>query len=535
MNQQTDNSGLTVSAGAVALVALVALAAVGAGNATGATAETGLTVETSWADALGESEELVAANVTSLGATGNATVWIEYREQNTSTWQESGNLTVSQTGEIRFEITGLEGGTTYEYRGVAAELDGNESDVGQVRTFTTDAAFAVETRNATRVDERAATLNGAVTDFGGASGADVGFQLRNASENTWPSTVDATLASDGSFSAEITWLVPGNTYEFRARGTATDGDSDTGVIRTFTADTAPAVRTGDATNVGETSATVGATVDSLGHASHAFVTVDYRQTGSSTWTVGGNTTIDAPGTFTFDLSGLDPGTDYEYRATLTANDGDTDTGTVRTFATDAKPAVETGDATAVGTTNATVTGDLTSLGGAENASVAVAYRQTGASSWQTTAGRTLTSPGTFTATLDGLSPGTDYEYRAVAVASDGDEATGAIRTVTTDAVEHAPSVDVLAAAEDSPPNPHAEVSVDWAVSDADGDLSTVSVTVTDSWGGTVASETEAVTGASASGSFYSKIKHGAGETYTVTVTVTDAGGRTTTDSTTVGA
>lgn len=340
MNQQTDNSGLTVSAGAVALVALVALAAVGAGNATGATAETGLTVETSWADALGESEEIVAANVTSLGVTGNATVWIEYREQNTSTWQESGNLTVSQTGEIRFEITGLERGTTYEYRGVAAELDGNESDVGQVRTFTT-----VTTSPSVTIDP--------------------------------PATVD------------------------------------------------------------ESSATLNATLEGMG--------------------------------------------------------------------------------------------------GADTVDVSFEYRQAGSDFWQGTASETLSAPGSVTRTVTGLASDTSYEYRAVAVASDGDEATGAIRTVTTDAVEHAPSVDVLAAAEDSPPNPHAEVSVDWAVSDADGDLSRVSVTVTDSWGGTVASETEAVTGASASGSFYSKIKHGAGETYTVTVTVTDAGGRTTTASTTVGA
>jgi subtilisin len=96
----------------------------------------------------------------------------------------------------------------------------------------------------------------------------------------------------------------------------------------------------------------------------------------------------------------------------------------------------------------------------------------------------------------------------------------------------APMVDHLSTNESSPPNPHAELTVDWAASDADSDLETVDIAVFD---GTqaVLSETVSVDGAAESVSSEFRIKKGAGSTFHVILSVTDAAGRKDTDSTSV--
>ncbi|NHN46675.1 hypothetical protein G9464_03575 [Halostella sp. JP-L12] len=87
----------------------------------------------------------------------------------------------------------------------------------------------------------------------------------------------------------------------------------------------------------------------------------------------------------------------------------------------------------------------------------------------------------------------------------------------------APSVDGVSVSESSPPNPHAEVTAFWSVSDEDGNLDAVVVSVYDG-SRRVDSETISVSGASASGSNDFSIKKGAGGTYDVVVSVVDSRG-----------
>jgi hypothetical protein len=104
--------------------------------------------------------------------------------------------------------------------------------------------------------------------------------------------------------------------------------------------------------------------------------------------------------------------------------------------------VATDPATAVGETSATLHGSVDDLGGADAADCHFEYRQVGASSWTATSTQSLSSTGAFSADVTGLADGADYEYRAVADASDGDAATGSTVTFTTTA-------DVLAATTDA--------------------------------------------------------------------------------------
>lgn len=193
-------------------------------------------------------------------------------------------------------------------------------------------------------------------------------------------------------------------------------------------------------------------------------------------------------------------------------------------------AVATDGSRDVGETTATLDGSVTDLGNADSADTHFEYREAGTSGWNTTDTQTLTATGSFSETVTGLASGTDYEFRAFVSASDGDTDTGNSLSFTSATAEHDPVVDAFDVSEAGSPNPHAEISVDWAVSDADGDLSSVTVSVDDSAGTTVKSNTTTVDGDTDSGTDSFRIKKGGGEVYDVTLSVEDSTGRVTSDT-----
>lgn len=192
--------------------------------------------------------------------------------------------------------------------------------------------------------------------------------------------------------------------------------------------------------------------------------------------------------------------------------------------------VSTDGATAIGETTATLNGSVTDRGNANSADIYFEYREAGSSSWNATSTQTLTSAESFTQNLNNLKSGTDHEFRAVALASDGDTDTGGSVTFVTVTAESDPAVGTFSISEAGSPNPHAEINVDWAVFDVDGDLSLVTVSVADSTGATVKSSTTSVSGSSVSGSDSLKIKHGGGEVYEVTLRVEDNAGNVVTET-----
>ncbi len=93
---------------------------------------------------------------------------------------------------------------------------------------------------------------------------------------------------------------------------------------------------------------------------------------------------------------------------------------------DGVPLVSGTEPTNVTATGATLRGELTDLGGADAAECYFEYREVPHASWTTTPTRTLTSTGSFTIDVDGLTDRRYYEVRAVADTSDGDTATGTV-------------------------------------------------------------------------------------------------------------
>jgi subtilisin len=194
----------------------------------------------------------------------------------------------------------------------------------------------------------------------------------------------------------------------------------------------------------------------------------------------------------------------------------------------ASVAVSTGDATDVGTDAATLNGSLDDLGGADSADCYFEYREAGSDTWNTTGEQTLSSTGSFSEDVSGLASGTDYEFRAIAEASDGDADTGATNTFATDSSsgDSAPAIDRFDLTDDGNPA-WTRYYVDWAVSDGDDDLSTVTCEMVDGSGNVLDSETSSVSGSSVSGTHYLETKSDASE---IALTVTDEAGNSTSDS-----
>ena len=75
----------------------------------------------------------------------------------------------------------------------------------------------VETNAASSITQNSATLNGNITDIGGASCDQRGFDYRKQGETTWSETSENGSFGTGTFSLPISGLSPNTTYEFRSK------------------------------------------------------------------------------------------------------------------------------------------------------------------------------------------------------------------------------------------------------------------------------------------------------------------------------
>ncbi|PSP80856.1 serine protease [Halobacteriales archaeon QS_1_68_20] len=111
-------------------------------------------------------------------------------------------------------------------------------------------------------------------------------------------------------------------------------DAEAAVLGGGDPDPALSVSTDSATSVGETSATLNGTLGDLGGASSADVYFEWGPAGGSLSNTTSAQTLSSTGSFSADVSGLDSGTDYEFRAVAQGSDGSSDTGGVQSFTTD---------------------------------------------------------------------------------------------------------------------------------------------------------------------------------------------------------
>ena len=192
----------------------------------------------------------------------------------------------------------------------------------------------------------------------------------------------------------------------------------------------PAVATGGATNVGNTTAVLNATINPNGHATeYSFTygpTTAYGTTTSLRTVKAGTKAVAVSRTIT----GLLPGTTYHYRISA-ASSGGVVAGSDRMFTTTGPPpaSVVTGGPINVGKTVATPTGVINPEGAATNWLIQYGLTASyGLETFPGSIGAGITTPLTVSGQITGLSPGTLFHYRIVAfhgasVVSTGGDAT----------------------------------------------------------------------------------------------------------------
>jgi hypothetical protein len=196
----------------------------------------------------------------------------------------------------------------------------------------------VTTTAATGVTTSAATLNGTVNANGATTTVTFEYGLTTAYGSTIagvPGTVSGSSVTP--VTANLTGLLPGNTYHYRTVGTNANGTSNGNDMSFTTTAIAPTVVTTAASNVGSTTASVNGTIDA-GGASTA-VTFEYGLTAAYGSTVPGipaTVTGNAVTPVTANLTGLTMVTTYHYRA-VGVNSIGTTYGSDMTFTTTSCP------------------------------------------------------------------------------------------------------------------------------------------------------------------------------------------------------
>jgi hypothetical protein len=173
----------------------------------------------------------------------------------------------------------------------------------------------VVTTAASAVTTTTATLNGTVNANGASTTVTFEYGLTTAYGTTVPG-VPGTVTGNSvtPVSANITGLLPGNTYHFRTVGANSNGTTNGGDMTFTTTPILPAVVTTAATNVGATTATVNGTVNAGGASTS--VTFEYGLTTAYGTTVPGvpaTVTGNTDTPVTADLTGLAQVTTYHYR------------------------------------------------------------------------------------------------------------------------------------------------------------------------------------------------------------------------------
>jgi len=373
----------------------------------------------------------VGATQATLNGTVNAndhstTVWFEYGLTTSygSTFPaDQSPVTGSSDTAVTATVPELSPNTTYHYRVVAQNANGTTN--GADMTFTTGSLPPqVVTLAASVITATGATLNGAVN----ANGADAMVTFEYGTTTAYGTTVtaDQSPVMAGNVSAvskAISGLSNNTTYHYRAVAT-NSGGTTYGEDMTFTigtVGTTPTATTDPATALGNAGATLNGTVNA-GDSSTA-VTFEYGLTtgyGSVAPAVQNPVTGNTDTPVSAVIGELLPNTTYHYRATA-ANANGSDTGADMTFTTlPLPPEVDTDAASSVGTTTATVNGTVNA--NSSSSTVTFEYGLTTAYGTTVTADQSPVTGSTDTAVskgLSGLTNGTTYHYRAVAINAGG--------------------------------------------------------------------------------------------------------------------
>ena len=337
-------------------------------------------------------------------------------------------------------LTGLQAGTTYFYRLVGENENGNNVGVG--REFTTPPAVeGLGTGPAKSVTSSGATLTGTLTPGGVDAHYYFKWGLTIEYGNTSPAPPGTDAGSGAEpvgANAELKGLTANTTYHYRLVGVNSFGTTEGEDVR-FTTSGPPRITSEPTTGIGHETATINAKVDP-----DEFATKYHFEYGEST-SYGTEVPLggadipagEAPVAVSSALTKLKPGVSYHFRAVASNEEGTTD-GPDQVFTTIPPALIDSESAAEVTSTGATLQTQINPLG--HDTSY---YFQYGTSSCETNPAGCIsvpTPPGidigsgesdqAGSVPVQELKPDTTYYYRVLATNSLG-TAEGAERKFTT--------------------------------------------------------------------------------------------------------
>ncbi|MCX6580185.1 MAG: hypothetical protein NT166_08375 [Candidatus Aminicenantes bacterium] len=326
-------------------------------------------------------------------------------------------------GSFTSNITGLTPNTTYYVRAYATNSVGTA--YGSNVTFTTLPMAitipTVSTYSASSVTSNSAVSGGNVTSDGGANVTARGVCWSTAIDPTINNSKTTNGSGMGSFTSYINGLNPGTTYYARAYATnsAGTGYGQNVYFTTPPSNSLPTVTTNPVSSVTANSATCGGNVISDGGLAVSARGVCWST--SPNPTTSNSKTYDGSGigSFTSNITGLNPGPMYYIRAYATNSLG-TSYGSNVNFTTDITiPTVTTYSASSVTSNSAVSGGNVTLDGGSPVTQRGVCWSTSSSPTINNSKTNDGSGTGTFSSNITGLSPNTTYFVRAYATNSIG--------------------------------------------------------------------------------------------------------------------
>ena len=318
-------------------------------------------------------------------------------------------------------ITGLSAGTTYYLRAYATNAAG--TGYSSYYTYAAPTIPSVTTSSASATASTTASAVGSVSSNGGSTVTSYGFCWTTSgtpSISSYTGIITNAGSASGSFSGSLTGLTTGTTYYLRAYATNVVGTAygstlsfTTWATPTLSLSSVSAASASTATASCSLSANGGSTITAYGV---CWSTVSSAPTISSNQGIASNSGS-VSGGYSCSMTGLTVGYTYFVRAYATNSVGTAYSSTY-TYAAPTVPVVATSAAAANGSTTASASGNISSSGG--SALTAYGFCWSSSSSSPTISANTgistvgVSTSGSFSGSLTGLTIGTTYYLRAYA-------------------------------------------------------------------------------------------------------------------------
>jgi uncharacterized protein (TIGR02145 family) len=325
----------------------------------------------------------------------------------------------SGTGDFSGTISGLTPNTTYYVRAYATNSSG--TGYGNAVSFQTSpvAVPTLITTDASGITQTTVTSGGTISNDGGATVTERGIVYGTSTNPTTSDTKVASGSGTGSFSVNVTALTPNTAYHIRsyAINSAGTGYGNNITFQT-TVPSVPSLTTRELLNITNTTATGGGSITNDGGSSVSVKGICWST--SPNPTTADSKTTDGTGTTTFTsfITGLSASVTYYVRAYATNSTG-TGYGNQQTFTTSSTsntlPVVTSTSVTGLTTVQATFNAEVNSQGGGTVTERGAVWNTSGNPTVNNNRVPSGSGTGVYTATLTGLSAGSNYYVRAYAI------------------------------------------------------------------------------------------------------------------------